>query len=157
MNKNNKDKLKQIKPIKPRKRELINAIEWHCDTVYMRITIELLAHWGAKARYLENAPMKRSYEIIDKQHIDIIIYVTETRAKEKADAAQLWAARREIADKQEAKTKQHNGIIEKFSPEALEEVRVMSINAATENFIIDNADEIKIATEAIKDEPNKCA
>jgi hypothetical protein len=101
--------------------------------------------------------MKRLYEIIDKQHIDIIIYVTETRAKEKADAAQLWAARREIADKQEAKTKQHNGIIEKFSPEALEEVRVMSINAATENFIIDNADEIKIATEAIKDEPNKCA
>jgi hypothetical protein len=129
MNNINKDKIKQIKP---RKRELINAIEWHCETVYTRITSELLAHWGVTARYLENVTMKKLYEIIDKQHIDIIKYVTETMAKTQTDAARLVATRREIAAHQEAKTKQYNDIINKLTAKALEQVRVTWINRAKE-------------------------
>ena len=150
MDKTNKDKIKQIKP---RKRELINAINWHCETVYTRITSDTLAHWGVKGHYLENATMKKLYEIIDKQHIDIIKYVTETRDTAQTDAARLVATRREFAIIQEAKTKQYTDIINKLTDEALEQVRITWINDAKERdrtFLIDNADEIKIATEAIK-------
>jgi hypothetical protein len=150
MDQTNKDKLKQIKP---RKRELVNAINWHCDTVYTRITSDTLAHWGVTTKYLENTTMKKLYEIIDKQHIDIIKYVTETRETAQTDAARLVATRREFATMQEAKTKKYTDIINKLADEALEQVRIKWINDARERdrtFLIDNADEIKIATEAIK-------
>jgi hypothetical protein len=76
--------------------------------------------------------MKKLYEIIDKQHIDIIKYVTETMAKTQTDAARLVATRREIAAHQEAKTKQYNDIINKLTAKALEQVRVTWINRAKE-------------------------
>ena len=150
MDKTNKDKIKQIKP---RKRELINAINWHCETVYTRITSEILAHWGVKGHYLENATMKKLYEIIDKQHIDIIKYVTETREKAQTDAARLVTTRRELATMQEAKTKQYTDITNKLNPEALAKVRTIWIEQEKERdrtFLIDNADEIKIANESMK-------
>jgi uncharacterized protein YdiU (UPF0061 family) len=129
MDKINKDKIKQIKP---RKQELINAINWHCETVYTRITSEILARWGVKGHCLENATMKKLYEIIDKQHIDIIRYVTETREKEQTDASRTAATRREIATKQEAKTKQYTDITNKLNPEALAKMRVIWIEQEKE-------------------------